>query len=303
MRSHHLQDTAVRYFMEVVRTGSLSAASERLHVATSAVSRQIQWLEQALDTPLFERQPRGMKPTAAGEVLAAFALRCHLDADRALDEIAALQGMRSGRVRIAASEGFAAEFLPACIARFRQQHPRIRFELAVVASAVVSELLRQGEVDIGLTFSRVAQKDVKVVLRHAAPIVALLPAGHELASARSLTLARLVAWPLALPDDSTTVRQMIDVAASRQQLVLEPALSTSHFGALLAFVLTGGGITLASKLSVRRLLERRELVAVPLRDRGLDARDVELQVLVGRQLPTAVASFLDHVQAALASEA
>jgi DNA-binding transcriptional LysR family regulator len=216
MRSQHLQDTALRYFMEVVRVGSLTAASERLHVASSAISRQITWLEEVLQTPLFERLPRGMKPTAAGEVLAAYALRCSLEADRVVEDISAMQGLRSGRVRIATSEGFATDFLPAAISRFREQHPNIRFEMIVGAPGEVSDLVRQGDVDIGLTFSRVAQKDIQVVYRHAAPIVALLPRDHELARARTLTLARLSGYPLALPDASSTVRLMIDVAASRQ---------------------------------------------------------------------------------------
>jgi DNA-binding transcriptional LysR family regulator len=300
MRSHLLQDTALRYFMEVVRGGSLTAASERLHVATSAISRQIMWLEESLGTPLFERMPRGMKATAAGEVLAAYALRCSLEADRTVEDIAALQGLRSGRVRIATSEGFATEFLPAAIARFRTQHPNIRFDMSVSAPGAVSGLVRQGDVDIGLTFSRVAQKDIQVVYRHAAPIMALLPRGHELAASRTLTLARLTGYPLALPDQSTTVRQMIEVAASRQQIVLEPVLTSGHVGALLAFVLHCGGVTLASRVSVHRFLATGELVAVPLRDRGLDARDIELQVMVGRTLPAAVTSFLDHLKTSLA---
>jgi DNA-binding transcriptional LysR family regulator len=303
MRSQYLQDTALRYFMEVVRSGSLTAASERLHVASSAISRQIMWLEEALETPLFERLPRGMKATAAGEVLAAYALRCSLEADRTLEEITALAGLRSGRVRIATSEGFATDFLPEAISRFRAQHANVRFDMKVAAPVAVSDLVRQGEVDIGLTFSRVAQKDIRVVYRHAAPILALLPRGHELAQARSLTLARLAGYALALPDATATVRQMIDVAASRQQLVLEPALTSNNVSSLLSFVLHGGGVTLASKVSVRWLMASGELVAVPLRDRGLDARDIELQVMVGRTLPAAVEGFLRHLQASLAEGA
>ena len=303
MHANYLQDTTLRYFLEVVRVGSLTIASERLHVAASAISRQITALEQALGTPLFERRPRGMKPTAAGEVLAAYALRCSLEAERAVEAIQALEGLRSGQVRVATSEGFAAEFLPAVISAFRQQYPRIRFEMAVCASAEVSMKVRQGEADIGLTFSRVAERDIQVVHRQAAPVMAVMRPDHELARARSLTLSRLLAWPLALPDASTTLRQMIDVACSRQQLVVEPVLTSNQVSALLAFVMHGGGITMASKASVRQVIAAGAVVAVPLRDRGMDARDVELQVMVGRTLPTAVTAFLDHLQRALAAVA
>jgi hypothetical protein len=60
---------------------------------------------------------------------------------------------------------------------------------------------------------------------------------------------------------------------------------------------------MASKVSVRRQVASGELVAVPLRDRGLEARDIELQVLAGRTLPAAVASFLYHLRGTLADDA
>ncbi len=107
-----LQDTALRYFHEVAQCGSLTEASARLHVAASAISRQIAALEGLLGTPLFERHPRGMVLNAAGEILADHVRRAGLDAERALGEIEALQGLRSGRVRIASSDAFANEFLP-----------------------------------------------------------------------------------------------------------------------------------------------------------------------------------------------
>ena len=299
MQAHHLQDTALRYFLEVVRSGSLTVASERLHVAASAISRQIAWLEQAAATPLFERRPRGMKPTAAGEVLAAYAVRSGLEAERAVEAIQALQGLRWGRVRVATSEGFATQFLPAAMSAFRTRHAHIRFEMVVCASAEVSAQVRHGDVDIGLTFSRVAERDIHVVCRHPAPIVALMRPDHGLARSRTLALSRLVQLPLALPDASTTLRQLIDVACSRQQLVVEPVLTTNHFGSLLAFVLHHGGITMASKVSVRPWIADRSLVAVPIRDSGMQARDIELQVMVGRTLPAAASAFLEHLQHAL----
>ena len=67
MRSSlRLQDTALRYFLEVVRTGSVSEAATRLSVSPSAVSRQVATLEDLLGVPLFERRPRGMAPALPG---------------------------------------------------------------------------------------------------------------------------------------------------------------------------------------------------------------------------------------------
>ena len=70
-----LHGLALRYFVEVARTGSISDASARLHVAVSAISRQIAKLENETGAPLFERRPRGMALSEAGERLLAFAQR------------------------------------------------------------------------------------------------------------------------------------------------------------------------------------------------------------------------------------
>src|SRR5450830_771004 len=93
-----LQETAVRYFLEVVRRGSITEAALTLNVASSAISRQIARLEDELDTPLFERVSRGMKPNAAGELLAAHALRAQLETERIGNELLALKGLRRGEV-------------------------------------------------------------------------------------------------------------------------------------------------------------------------------------------------------------
>ena len=120
-----LQETAVRYFLEVVRCGSITKASEKLNVASSAVSRQIARLEEELGTPLFDRHARGTVPNAAGELLAAYALRMQLETERIGNELLALKGLRRGDVKIACNSGFAVHFVPTLVESFRRQHPGI----------------------------------------------------------------------------------------------------------------------------------------------------------------------------------
>jgi DNA-binding transcriptional LysR family regulator len=295
LRPHQFQDIALRYFLEVAQTGSLTEASERLHVAASAISRQIAGLEQSLGTPLFERHSRGMVLNAAGEILVVHARRVALDAERAIDEIRSLQGMRTGRVRLAATEAFANEFLPRAVAEFRQQHPGIVFELNAVSHLAVSESVRRGDVDIGLKFSRGPEKDIKVEYHQPAPVLALLPRNHPLAGARVVTLKQMQAYPIALPWSQTTTREMIDVACSRQQLLIEPVLTTNNMTTLHNFVIHGGGIAVSGEVSVRHLLASGLMCAVPIADPGLELRELEVQTLAGRTLPKAASSFLQHL--------
>ena len=292
MRLHSLQDTALRYFTAVADTGSLTEASARLHVAASALSRQIAALEAQLGVALFERHPRGMVRTAAGDILLAHARRTELDAQRALEDIGALQGLRAGQVRLATSDAFANELVPRLCVDFQRQHQGVRFEVQVLPTAQVPDAVRHGHADIGLCFSRAPQKDIAVAYRQAAPVLALLPPDHALVALPSVTLAQLGQHPLALPPPETAIRQMMDIVCSRQGLQLVPVLVSNHARTVIQFVVNGGGLSVSSEVAAREMVARGRIVARPISDPGMDLRDIEVQTLAGRHLPVAVEAFL-----------
>ncbi|WP_418318312.1 LysR family transcriptional regulator [Piscinibacter sakaiensis] len=303
MRTHCLQEAALRYFIAVADTGSLTEASARQHVAASALSRQIAALEAQLGVALFERHPRGMVLTAAGEILLAHARRAELDARAALEDIGALQGLRAGLVRLATSDAFANELVPSLCVDFQRQHQGVGFDVMVMPTAEVPEQVRHGVADIGLCFSRAPHKDIAVLYRQPAPVLALMLPDHPLAARDSVTLMQMADWPLALPPAATTIRQMIDIVCSRQGLQLSPQLVSNHARLMLRFVLNGGGLSVSSEISARHLLARGAIVARPIADAGMDMRDIEVQALAGRGLPVAVQAFLDLLRVRLVGPA
>ena len=101
----HVHLVALRYFGETARTGSMRQAAEHLHVAASAVNRQILKLEDQLQCKLFDRTADGVSLTAAGEVLYNYTLRLERDLDRAISQIDDLRGLRRGHVSIACEDG------------------------------------------------------------------------------------------------------------------------------------------------------------------------------------------------------
>ena len=116
----------MRYVDEVARTGSIRKAADHLNVTSSAVNRRIMDLEEELGTLLFERRPRGVRLTAAGEVFVSYLREQNGDVDRMKSQIEDLKGMRRGTVRIACSQALALEFLPREIGEFRKRHPFVR---------------------------------------------------------------------------------------------------------------------------------------------------------------------------------
>ncbi|WP_197087249.1 MULTISPECIES: LysR family transcriptional regulator [unclassified Bradyrhizobium] len=289
----------MRYFLEVARSGSLTEAAARLSVSISAVSRQVAALETLLGVPLFERRPRGMVPSAAGELLAAHALRGALEAERVLSDIQALQGPLRGRVRIVSSSGFASEFLPRAIATFRVQYPGVQFLLHAVGPTQVSDAVLLGDADIGLTYSRAAVRGIRVEHRQPASVFAIMRPDHALAGSRSVTLAQMHPFPIALSSADNTVRQLFDVGCSNRGLVFEPVLVSNRFEALANFVLNGGGLAIAGEITVRERLRRGELHAAEIREPGMRGRAVELHTLADRTLPEVVRSFLAFLRAQL----
>ncbi|QUH06031.1 LysR family transcriptional regulator [Saccharopolyspora erythraea] len=291
----HLVPTSLRYFLEVARTGSISEASERLHVATSAISRQITKLEQEVGAPLFERQPRGMVLSEAGGILAAYARRSALEAEQVLADVHGVEALHRSTVKLASSEGFARDFLPAAITAFRERHPGVRFRLNVTGPAVATQQVKDGTVDLSITYSLGPEEGIKVEYSQQQPVYALMPDDHPLAHREDVELADLLKYPLALMEEGTTIRQLFDVCVALEGLSFEPALVSNYSGALQSFAQLRGGVTLVGPLTVRRRLGADGLAIVPIRNPELSRRSMQIQSMARRALPAAVRAFLAHL--------
>lgn len=295
-----LLSTATRYFLAVVRTGSISEAAELVHVAPSAVSRQVVKLEEALGCALFERQARGMVLTEAGERLAAWARASMLDTERVAGELRDLAGRHASRIHFACTEGFTAGFMPEAMASFRAAHPDTSIYLRVGAPHEVSRWLLRGEVEAGLKFASAPDKGLRAEHSGNSPIMAVVAPSHPLAAKKSLTLAELVAHPLALPEPGTTVRQALDLGCSHQGLQYE-AVYSGNLATLLALAGKGEAPLLASYLAVAHAVKARQLVALPVRQPEFERRGVLLLVPQNAQPAPVAREFVRHVAKALAA--
>ncbi|KWB56704.1 LysR family transcriptional regulator [Burkholderia ubonensis] len=290
-----LHGLALRYFVEVARTGSLSDAAARLHVAVSAVSRQIAKLEGELGAPLFERRPRGMALSEAGERLLSFAQRSLLEAEHVMKEIGGLDALHGSLLKIACTEGFAIDFLPGVLASFKARHPGVDFSLWVVSPADATRRVRDGDADLALTFSLAPEKGVRVEHTERAPIYALVRRDHPLAAREAVPLADVARHPHVLPEAGTTVRQLIDIACALDGLLLEPELTSNNTAAMYRYAQHTGAVMFAGLLSVRDRCEADGFVVIPLTDPQLGERSIQIQTMAGRDLPASVRAFRDHL--------
>jgi DNA-binding transcriptional LysR family regulator len=186
----------LKVLQEVIARGSFSAAAEALTYTQSAVSQAIARLEAETGATLVIRDRRGVRPTAAGATLVEHADSIFGQVEAAEAELAAVLGLRGGRLRVASFPSAGATLMPVAVATFRERYPDVTLSLAEGEPEEIAPRLRGGEFDLALLFEfpGVGER-ISVGLRSAMlledPMHVTLPADHPLASKRALTLADL----------------------------------------------------------------------------------------------------------------
>jgi DNA-binding transcriptional LysR family regulator len=193
---------ALRYFAEVVHSGSLRAASERLFVAASAISRQITLLEEEVGAPLLERG-RGrtaLKLTAAGESLMRYVTHTDREFERVRAEIESLKGLRKGHIRLGVPETFARDTIPEFLSAFNRQFPGITYEVESAGTPRLVEMVGHDELDLAVAFNPPAVLHVKHVYQRQLATRVLVSEDHPLAKRAHVRLSDCADYGIAYPD-------------------------------------------------------------------------------------------------------
>ena len=193
--------------------GNIHRASEVLNMTQPAASKLLKDLEDVLGVSLFDRLPRGMRPTAYGEAMIRHARVALSSLNHAHDEVQALKAGRFGQVSVGAITTPGIMLLPQAIAQVKQTHPTLRVRLEVETSDVLMERMAQGKMDI-IVARLFAQHD-KTALRFESmaeePAVAVVRPGHPLLSVDKLTLRDLAAWGWIVPPEGSVLRHRFDL--------------------------------------------------------------------------------------------
>jgi DNA-binding transcriptional LysR family regulator len=288
--------TTMRHFLEVAQTGSITHAADRLHVAMSAVSRQIIKLEDHLGCPLFERKARGMTLTAAGERLLAHVQRTTLDTERVLEEVKGLGGQTMRTIRVACVEGLTGEFFAEVMATYRARHPDASIHLTVSTNDQLRQMLVRGDVDLGCKFSLAKEEGLRIEHQQRAPIMVIAGANHPLAKRRSVAIADIVRYPMAFGASTleSTSRQMLELCCRLREKQYQVAY-LANFPTLVALAERGEVLTLMARICVSRAVNARSLVALPVSEPLFKRRNLQILTLRGHVLGEEVRQFRDHL--------
>ena len=288
----------LRYVDEIARCGSIRQAAERLHVAASAVNRRLLDIEQELGTPVFERLPRGMRLTAAGELFIQYVRERGAALEQVRSAIEDLKGLRRGRIRLIASQATAPSFLPAALASFRTIHPLVDFQVRIADRRQAIAALRSYESDLALTFGLDADPDIEALASFEQKLMLLMHRDHPLArSGGPIRLRQCVDYPIVLADPDIGGRQLLDRFLARSSLRLSPVIESNSFEFLRGCLLHDQALTF--QIALGAVSDGGHLVARDIEDRGFPRGQLVLAHLRERSMPVIATALADHLHTLL----
>jgi len=193
--------------------GNLHRAAQVLNMTQPAASKLLKDLEDVLEVPLFERLPRGMKPTWYGETMIRHARVALSSLNQAHEELTALKAGRFGQVSVGAISSAGLMLLPPAVALVKQEHQNLRVALEIESSDVLMERLVQGKLDI--LVSRLFAQHDKSQLRYERlteePVCAVSRPGHPLLGVAGLTLRDVVTAGWVIPPTGSVLRHRFEL--------------------------------------------------------------------------------------------
>jgi DNA-binding transcriptional LysR family regulator len=246
---------------EVVRRGSFSSAADALSYTQSAISQAIARLEAEVGAALVIRDRRGVRPTAAGATLVEHAEAIFAQIEAAEEEVAAVLGVRGGRLRVASFPSAGATLLPLAVATFRRGHPDVNLTLGEGEPEEIAPRLRSGEFDLALLFrfpgvGEQLGRGLRTVSLLKDPLHLVLPAEHPLAGKRALRLEDLrdEDW-VQTSASSPCARHVVRVCLAAG---FEPKVSfeSDDYETVQGLVAAGVGVALVPRLALSRVHPR-----------------------------------------------
>jgi DNA-binding transcriptional LysR family regulator len=236
----------------------------------------MQGLEDELSTKLFERGARGMKLTGAGQLLYRYAVESENQLDRIRVQVEEFDSLQRGNVKIATVEGLLASFVSDFVVDLSKEYPGTSMTVTTAGSSRVAEMVGRHEVDLGLVFGRAPRRDLIELARMRQSLCLMVAPRHPMANKEYCAVKDLAGLRVILPDPSFGIRQEIDRACAKANVQLDLYSETNSIAFLRTIAMKTSIGTFLPRDSAMPELIAGTLVAVPLRDKRLEATQVTL---------------------------
>lgn len=296
-----LVSASARYFDEISRAGSIRRAAERLNVAASAVNRQLLLLEEELGVTLFERLPRGVRLTAAGEILINTIRTWRREEAQARMQLQEIQGLRRGHVRLGLMECLAADVVPDIIHRMQQDHPGVTVTASVSGTRELTRALADGSIDVALAFNVPNVLGVRIVDAVTVDLGAVTARDHPLTARPMVSLADCGRYPLILPDATLEFGPIIAHALNQAVPTPIPPVVSNSIQLMKAMVQRSDAVSFLTRVDVYKELDSGALAFTPIVDARIRPETLTVSIHDRTTVPLATSLLVHGCQAALRS--
>jgi LysR family nitrogen assimilation transcriptional regulator len=248
----------IQYFVQIARFRSFNRAASHLYIAQSALSRQIRLLEQELGVPLMLRHARGVRLTAAGELLLVRAEALLRFSRQLRDEVVAQGSEPRGEVVIGLPPSLNHSIAVPLLIAIARRYPYLRVTTWVGTSMMLKELLDAGAVDLAVVGALDTEStgSMQPLFRDELCLVgaanADLPRGP-------ITCRQLAGLPLILTSRPNSMRRIVDAAAADLGFELQVVMEVNYVPLILELVRQEVGHTLLPLPAVEQMVAAREL--------------------------------------------
>jgi LysR family transcriptional activator of glutamate synthase operon len=241
----------IKYFIEVAKREHVTEAAHALHVAQSAISRQIANLEDEFGVQLFVREGRSVRLTPVGRIFLEHVEIAVAEIEKAKQEVYEYLNPETGTIRIGFPNSLAAKTLPTVISAFREKHPNIGFQLRQGSLAELTEAVVKGHIDIAFV-SPVPKNelDVKGHTFFTERLMALVHRDHQAAEYPSIRLDLLRNDPFVTFRPGFSLREIVMKAC--QQMGFKPKVSFEgeDIDTIKGLVSAGLGVSLLPEITL-----------------------------------------------------
>lgn len=289
--------TDLRLFVAMAEERNLTRGAARAFLAPSSASHRLRRLEDALQTPLFDRQPRGLEPTRAGEALLRHARQVFACIEQMHAELSPYASGIRGQVSLWANTHATHSYLPDDLAGFLKRHPQVSVSLEERTSTEIAMAVAHGEIDVGVLADAGAQGAGVVLWPYRQDrLVLIVPQGHALAQRASVAFAEVLDQAFVMLHSGSAIHTFTMNAAAALGRHLDLRIQVRSFEAVCRMVGAGVGIGLVPRSAVPRAGLSEPPVVVAL-DEAWAQRDLQVCVRQGVELSGFASALVQHLRA------
>lgn len=285
----------IKYFIEVAKREHVTEAANALHVAQSAVSRQIVNLEKELGVDLFIREGRTIRLTPIGVIFLKHMDKAMNVIDDGMQAVEEYIDPQKGMIQVGFPASLASYIMPTAIYYFRKEYPDVHFSLHQNTYQGLIEDVAKGKINIAvLGPSPQKQEKINSTILFTENIVALLPSHHRLANKSSIRLIELQDEPFVLFPNGYILRDVIMKGCKQRGFIPNVAFEGEDLDMIKGLVSAGLGVTLIPEVTIVDCLPR-STVRVPIIEPSLK-RSVAAIIPKERELLPTEKLFYDFMQ-------